>query len=65
MNNQEDKYLTEKKFKKFVNNDFAHLEDEVNLVHQKLEFLKGQIWFVIPVVLSVLGLVITLALKSE
>ena len=50
---KEMKYLSEEEFHKFKTNDFHALKDSVN-------FIRGQLYVLIPVILSILGLVIYL-----
>lgn len=49
----------EEKFDKFVENDFLHLKTEVFGISKDISFIRGQLW-VIPIVVSVVGLLVGL-----
>ena len=58
------KYVTSEDFDKFVNNDFFHVENSVDRIKSSVDWIKGIMALLIPLVLATLGVVITLALRE-
>ena len=51
------KYLTEEKFEEWEKNDFTHLVKKV--IH-----IEGILWVLVPLVITILGIVITVLIIS-
>lgn len=49
---------------RIVNNDLKHINQQMNKLQTSIAFLKGELVIIIPLVLAVLGVVISLLVKK-
>ena len=59
-----DQFLSEKRFDKFIENDFAHLESALSATKGRVNYILGTLVVLVPLVLAILGIVVTLAFAN-
>ena len=57
------KYLFKDDFDNFLNNDWKHLKEKVSCLEKATHFIKGQLWFVFPVLAIILTAIVALVFK--
>lgn len=56
----EKQYLEKKHWDKFLDNEFVHLENKVEQMDKKISYISGGMVILIPLVLTILGLIVTI-----
>lgn len=57
-------FLTREEFVHFKNNEFFHLERQVDKISSRLAFIQGQLFIIIPASLAILGVLLKLILEK-